>query len=124
MSAFSPTNVGGVQTYDFTSGEDQVYGGSNGHKEIASGVWGMVGGDSDHNGVVNEDDLTNVWNYQSGTRSYKTADFNLNTEVDNVDKNDIWEPNAGESSQIPANPSKGTSAKQTFSSMVKCQIPK
>jgi PKD repeat protein len=125
MSASSPTNTGGVMSYDFTSDVDQVYGGVAAHKEIASGIWGMAGGDGDHNGVINLDDISNVWNSETGTFGYKAADFNLNTEVDNVDKNDVWLPNSGKTSAIPAAPGKANQKPQIiYNSMVKCQIPR
>ena len=33
--------TGGVYTYDFSDGENKVYGGPNGHKLLATGTWGM-----------------------------------------------------------------------------------
>ncbi|MCD4745032.1 MAG: hypothetical protein K8R58_01900, partial [Bacteroidales bacterium] len=43
MSANAVTETGGVYTYNFTTGVDQAYGGLLGHKEIGTGVWGMIG---------------------------------------------------------------------------------
>ena len=124
MSATSPTLTGGVMTYDFTTGASQVYGGASGHKELAPGIWGMAGGDSDHNGVVDLSDI-NVWRSESGTTGYEVSDFNLNTQVNNVDKNDIWVPNSGKTSIVPAAPGKGVQKPLViYSSLVKCQVPR
>ncbi|MCD4745337.1 MAG: PKD domain-containing protein, partial [Bacteroidales bacterium] len=43
ISANAVTETGGVYTYNFTTGVDQAYGGLLGHKEIGTGVWGMIG---------------------------------------------------------------------------------
>jgi uncharacterized protein (TIGR02145 family) len=101
MSANPLQPVGGVYTYDFTSGQEVAYGGSNAHKQIGVGVWGMTSGDGDADAQVNNSDKLDVWQPQSGTSGYKAGDFNMNTQVDNVDKNDFWKVNSGRSSQVP-----------------------
>jgi uncharacterized protein (TIGR02145 family) len=101
LSGSQLVNAGGDFTYDFTTGVGQAYGGANAHKEIAPGIWGMVSGDGDGNGQVNNADKNDVWNPQAGYAGYKAADFNLNGQVDNVDKNDHWKVNSGRSSQFP-----------------------
>ena len=37
----------------------------------------------------------------AGTNGYNNSDLNLNTEVDNKDKDDFWVPNLGSESQLP-----------------------
>jgi len=101
MSGYPLQISGGVYTYDFTTGADKVYGGVNGHKLIATGVWAMVSGDGDSNGNVNNADKIDVWRPQSGNSGYLNGDFNMNGQVDNVDKNEYWKPNSGRSSQVP-----------------------
>ena len=86
--------------YDFTSGVNKVYGGMNAIKEVATDVWGMVGGDGDANGIVEESDIYE-WSQSAGNSGYKSGDFNLNGQTDNRDKNEIWLPSLGYSSQIP-----------------------
>lgn len=88
-------------TYLFSVGADQVYGDSNGHKEIGSGLWGMMGGDGDGNGQVELVDKTATWQSQAGKTNYFSGDYNLDGQVDNSDKNDIWIENNNTSSQIP-----------------------
>ncbi|MCD4735650.1 MAG: hypothetical protein K8R53_06370, partial [Bacteroidales bacterium] len=101
MSAYSITKTGGIYTHDFSSGSGQVYGGINGHKEVATGVWGMIGGDGDGNGQVNNGDKNDIWAIQAGTGGYKQGDFDMNSQVNNGDKNDIWIPNTGLGGQVP-----------------------
>ena len=72
-----------------------------GHNHVGNGVYGMIGGDGLANGNVNQDDKTNVWELQAGEQGYKEGDFNLNRQVANPDKNEIWKPNNGSQSQIP-----------------------
>jgi hypothetical protein len=101
MSANALVNVGGNYTYNFSTAVTQVYGGSNGHKQIGTGVWGMISGDGDGNKQVNNNDKLDVWKPQAGSSGYKSGDFDLNWQVNNVDKVDKWKPNSGKSSQVP-----------------------
>ncbi|MCD4734454.1 MAG: hypothetical protein K8R53_00285 [Bacteroidales bacterium] len=101
MSANTIIPVGNLYSYDFTTGAGQVYGGSNGHKDIGGGVWGLIGGDGKADGQVNNGDKNDVWAPQAGSSGYKSGDFNMDTQVNNGDKNDIWVPNVGRGSQIP-----------------------
>ena len=87
--------------YDFTTSEYQVYGGINGHKEIAVGIWGMISGDGNGDGTINMNDKYDTWLNQSGQSGYKTADFDMGGKVDNRDKNEKWLENINKESQIP-----------------------
>jgi uncharacterized protein (TIGR02145 family) len=91
----------GTYAWDFTTSAAQAYGGSNAHKELTPGIWGMVAGDGDANGQVNNADKNDVWKPQSGLSGYRTGDFSMNGQVDNVDKNDLWKVNSGKSAQMP-----------------------
>ncbi len=81
--------------YDFTTSGDQVYGGRDAHKELTAGVWGMISGDGDGNGQVDNDDKNNVWFPQKGSSGYYFGDFNRDGTVDATDLDDYWKPNAG-----------------------------
>lgn len=100
MGAYPATLVGDTFEYDFTFAEIQVYGGSAGHKEIVPNIWGMFSGNANADGDVNLDDIT-FWSNQAGTQGYKSADLDMDGQVDNSDKNDKWLPNEGKGSQIP-----------------------
>ncbi|MBN2175141.1 MAG: hypothetical protein JW731_13485 [Bacteroidales bacterium] len=102
MSALPVTMTGGVYAYDFTSDEGQVYGGNLAHKLISTGIWGMVGADGDPNGTIDIDDKTLSWLAQAGLKGYLSGDFNLDIQVDNKDKNEIWVGNVY-SDQVPDN---------------------
>jgi PKD repeat protein len=93
--------AGGVYVYDFSNGVNQVYGGANAHKQISSGVWGMYSGDGDGNGVINTEDKSDNWENQAGSRGYVEGDYNLDTETNNIDKDEYWIPNIGKGSQVP-----------------------
>ena len=100
MTANAVTLSGGEYIYDFTTGEGQVYGGPNAHKEIATGVWGMVSGDADANGEIDNKDKNDFWKAQYGNVGYLSGDFDMNGIVGTADKTGKWEDNAGNCSQI------------------------
>jgi len=93
--------VGITYTYDFSTALSKVYGGQNGQKLLATGYYGMFGGDGNADGFVNTGDKIEVWYVQVGSSGYKAGDFDMNGSVDNQDKLDIWTPNAGRGCQIP-----------------------
>ncbi|MBN1281145.1 MAG: hypothetical protein JXA00_05805 [Candidatus Thermoplasmatota archaeon] len=101
MSATPLIETAGTYSYDFSTGHDQAYGGYNAHKDIGSGVWGMMGGDGNADGQVNNGDKNDVWAAQAGTSGYKAGDYNMDTQVGNQDKNEIWAANVGGGSQVP-----------------------
>lgn len=101
MSAFALTNVSGTYSYDFTLAGTQVYGDGSGYKEISAGVWGMVSGDANADGIIDEDDKVLSWNTEAGTAGYLQSDVNLDVQSNNLDKNDFWLPNLGKYSQVP-----------------------
>ena len=100
MTSTSVTESGGIYTYNFSTGAGQAYGGTSAHKQIGPGVWGMIGGDGDKDGQITASDESLIWESQAGTKGYLESDYNLNTQTDNKDKNDIWAPNQGAGSQV------------------------
>jgi hypothetical protein len=100
MSANAVTNPGGEYIYDFSTGEMQAYGGSNAHKEIVPGVWGMMAGDANANNEVGNIDKNDFWNNQIGTSGYLFGDFDMSGTV-NISDKDKWSPNSGKGSQVP-----------------------
>ena len=89
-------------TYDFTIGSGQFYGGSSGAKELETGVWGMIAGDGNCNGQVQNNDSEDIWKPENGTSGYKYSDFNMNGQVQNDDNENYWKPNNGRGTQVPA----------------------
>lgn len=101
MSAIPLTIGGGIYSYDFTNSVSKVYGGVSGHKLLAAGIWGMFAGDGDKNQFIDINDITGPWTTDAGNQGYYYGDFDVNSQVNNFDKNDIWLPNDGKGSQVP-----------------------
>ncbi len=101
MSANAVTETGGIYSYNFTDAVGKVYGGAAGHKQIAAGTWGLfsANGYPDQFIIIHDRDF--VWAPESGSTGYLNGDFDMNTQVNNVDKNDHWVENTGENSQVP-----------------------
>ena len=101
LSTFSApvVEIFGVFAYDFTNNLSKAY--LDGHKSLGGGMYGMIGGDNDANGTVNIDDLDLNWATEAGKEGYDQSDLNLDSQINNPDKNDIWEPNQTLSTQVP-----------------------
>lgn len=100
ISANGLTQSGGIYSYDFSTSLNQVYGSGAGYKNVASGVFGMVSADSNHDGFINIADKIQ-WSTATGSRGYLNADFSADSQVNNSDKNDKWYPNQIYSIQVP-----------------------
>ncbi len=100
LSANGLTESGGVYHYDFSTSINQVYNGSAGYKEIASGKYGMIGGDANADGSISTADH-NIWKTKAGKKGYLSTDYNMDVQVENQDKNDVWLDNIGKTSQVP-----------------------
>ena len=98
MSAYPLQESGGVYHYFFTTSASQAYGGNQ--VDLGFGDFGMIGGDMNADGTINNIDY-NLWSTVVGSKGYLQEDTNLNGQVDNQDKNDIWNLNKGESSTLP-----------------------
>ncbi len=88
----------GVYTYDFTTGAGQAY--NNGQKDLGGGVYGLFGGDGVPDELIDTNDKSN-WSMTAGTTGYEPSDYNLDSQVDNKDKNDVWVPNETTGTQVP-----------------------
>ncbi|MCF8368497.1 MAG: hypothetical protein K9G76_05595 [Bacteroidales bacterium] len=104
MSANTLMLSADVFSYDFTTSSGQAYGGLSGYKELGTGIYGMVGGDANADGIVELADKDNFWNLESGNFGYFSSDFDLNSQVNNTDKNQVWLPNSGSGTQVPSGP--------------------
>ncbi len=101
ISNYPLTISGGIYSYDFSNGVDKAFGGNLAQKELTTGNWGMIGGDSDASGWIDNLDKTVNWETEAGTSGYLNTDLNLDTQSNNIDKNKFWLPNLGASSQLP-----------------------
>ncbi len=104
MSAFPLTKINGIYSYDFTDSADKSFGGESGIVQLnvfGPDVWGMAGGDSNGDGTINTFDKVHFWKLVTGKSGYLTSDYNLNGQINNPDKNDIWVPNKDKQCQVP-----------------------
>ncbi len=101
MSAYPLNGFNGVYNYDFTDQAEKAYGGVLGQKEISTSIWGLIAGDGNADGSINEFDKIAVWEFQAGEEGYFNGDFNMNGQVVNPDKNDFWILNNGSECQVP-----------------------
>lgn len=100
IAATGFTETGGVYNYDFSLSSAKVLGGNSGYKNLGNGIWGLASGDATQDGSINQSDRIQ-WISMAGKKGYLNADFNVNVQVNNLDKNDYWLPNRALSSQIP-----------------------
>jgi hypothetical protein len=102
ISNFPLSLSGEVYTYDFSSGEMQVYGGASGHKEVKPGVWAMIAADGDADGKILPSDETNVWVLDVNNSGYLGGDFDMNGLGQPQDKTGYWIQNANKAGQVPS----------------------
>jgi hypothetical protein len=89
----------GVYSYDFTTAASQAYG--DGQNFLGNDNYGMTGGDTNADGIINDSDAIQIWIPQAGTAGYLNGDVNLNGQVNNPDKNDMWYENLNKQTQVP-----------------------
>jgi hypothetical protein len=99
MSASALTESSGIYTYDFTTSASQAYGSIQ--KDLGAGVFGMITGDANMDGTIDDLDATEAWFSQAAQSGYFSGDVDMNSQVNNQDKNDIWLPNVGNSQMLP-----------------------
>lgn len=100
LSANSPTESGGIYTYNFSTDLNQAHDGGLGYKLIDTGIFGMAAGDANADGTVDATDKA-LWTGHAGTNGYNSSDFDLDSQVNNQDKNELMIINQSLSSQIP-----------------------
>jgi len=99
VSNFALTNSGGTYSYDFTTAANQAY--NDNQSDLGGGKFGMIGGDANADGAINDNDGIETWIPQVGQMGYLQGDGNLDLQVNNQDKNDVWLPNYGKTEQLP-----------------------
>lgn len=97
LSANALALTDGVYTYDFKTSAGQAY--NSGQKDLG-GYYGLYAGDANADGQINDSDYL-AWKTQAGEAGYKSTDLDMNGEVDNVDKDDMWFENRNVSSEVP-----------------------
>ena len=61
----------------------------------------MIAGDGNGDSYIDDMDVLSQWSIVAGGNGYYLGDFNLNGQINNQDKNDIWLPNYGKSIIFP-----------------------
>ena len=89
LSKYSPPLADGVFNYNFTNGADKIYGNPIGFKELSPGIFGMKCGDSNSDGLVNEEDKDIKWQFDAGFFGYLQGDMDRNGQCNNSDKSII-----------------------------------
>jgi PKD repeat protein len=84
MSALPVAFTNTVVSYDFTTGSDKYFGGTNACVELEPDVWGLIGGDADGDGRITPVDRIIV-ERQKGMTGYLQGDLNLDGTVDGED---------------------------------------
>jgi len=100
MSSGPLPNTAGTYSWDFTTGLSKAYG-TNAQANLGGGAYGLFAGDADANGIVELTDISGNWKNQAGNRGYRSADMDMDGEVNNQDKNETWITNHNEQSQVP-----------------------
>jgi len=94
MSSGKITRDGNTFTIDFTQSSTIAFGGANGVADLGGGYYGLISGDANGNGQVQTVDL-NLFYEDQGLGGYLPEDFNLNSQVQNTDLQNNFNPNVG-----------------------------
>ncbi|MFU8842971.1 MAG: hypothetical protein ACNA7V_04090 [Bacteroidales bacterium] len=81
--------------YDFSLSADMSIGGAFSQKQLAPGIWGMISGDGNADGQIDNRDKNKIWYEQEGSSGYFSGDFNMDSQVDQDDKIVKWQYNVG-----------------------------
>ncbi|MBN2173934.1 MAG: hypothetical protein JW731_07375 [Bacteroidales bacterium] len=100
ISSLPLQETDGSYNYDFSDLPGKAYG-PNAQIYLDNGIYGMKCGDCNADGIVNNLDRQNAWESDAGSSGYNKADVNLDGEVNNVDMNDYWLPNIESVTQVP-----------------------
>jgi len=101
ISASQLIESGDIYSYDFTDDAIKAYGGVDAQADLGNGLFGMIAGDLNADGIINGIDHSNNWILDSGAFGFIMSDANLDIEVNNQDKNDFWFKNYGKSTFVP-----------------------
>ena len=70
--------------------------------EMEPGIWGMISGDGNRNGLIEIGDKSPLWENETGSNGYIFSDYNLDQESNNLDKDDFWYVNIGSETKVPS----------------------
>ncbi len=87
--------------YDFTTSAGQALGGVSAQKAVNTGVWAIIAGDVNSDGIIDLTDELTIWETEAGFSGYLNGDAGMDAETNNKDKDDLWKPNLNRQSYIP-----------------------
>ncbi|OQY75378.1 MAG: hypothetical protein B6D44_01705 [Ignavibacteriales bacterium UTCHB2] len=98
----TPVSLGFTNSalYDFSTAQTKAFG-TEPLVDLGGGFFGMIAGDANVNGQIQNNDIQDYWILQNGQSGYKESDFNLNGQVQNNDQENYWVPNNGKGTQVP-----------------------
>lgn len=91
----------GIYQYDFTTFAEQTFGAEHSCSEVSTGIWGLSSGNGDGDNEINNLDKNEIWFPAEGNFGYERADFNMDGQVNDSDKEVDWEHNTGKGTKIP-----------------------
>lgn len=100
ISSVAALESDGIYSHDFSTDINQAFG-NDSQKFLFPGIYGMISGDGDANGKIELDDKITIWSVISGFEGYNAADYNLDGQTNNPDKDDLWINNLGSQSIVP-----------------------
>ncbi|MCE7996943.1 MAG: hypothetical protein HEP71_33585 [Roseivirga sp.] len=103
MSANAVSESSSTYTIDFTGSSANTYQTTSALTALTGGKFAMIAGDADGDGDVDATDLT-TWQSQNGdpfNYNSTNGDFNLDGEINAVDRNDFQQKNVSKTSQVP-----------------------
>ncbi|MBN2175137.1 MAG: hypothetical protein JW731_13465, partial [Bacteroidales bacterium] len=101
ISANPLTLTDGQYDYNFSNGSGQAYGTTAAQKNLAAGIWGMICGDGNGDGDINDLDHDSEWSNDAGNTGYGTNDYNMDGQVNNIDKDEVLIQNLEKYTFIP-----------------------
>jgi len=101
MSSNPLNDANDVYQYDFSLGSSQAFGDSLAQSPISPYLWGLTSGNGNDDSEISISDKTDIWQNQAGEEGYFMGDYNLDGQVNSLDKNENWIKNMGSSSQVP-----------------------
>ena len=92
-----------ILNYDFTSSPSNVFGGDKSLIDLGNDKWGMIPGNGINDDQINNQDKNDNWYFQQGQTGYLQGDFNLDGLVNENDLYEVWNLSVGMGSDLPAN---------------------
>jgi uncharacterized protein (TIGR02145 family) len=101
ISSFPLSEIGGMYDYNFTNSSNKSLGGIFSQKEFVTEIWGMIAGDANGDGQIDNRDKNDKYFDEYLNTGYYSGDLNMDGIVNNSDKILKWKPNSGKGWTIP-----------------------